>query len=336
MATIIIGSARRDEHGKYTNGKAGDSLQTSSTNDTIGEVSMQNYYLHSKGWYLFRPISVEVANKIAQAMKDACNNKYIGYDQNDRLDIMTAIKKYGSMKAIKEPTECDCSSLVRACIYEATGVDVGNFNTSSQPKVLENSKLFEAKISVTSSTTIHDGDILVTKTKGHTVAGISGNPRKVTTSSTTTSSKKKVTYRVRKSWKNAASQIGAYTNLENAKKACKDGYYVFDDNGKVVYPKTNTSTQSSSTTSTNTTTSKTEVFKLETLKLGSKGNDVAIFETIMTKLGFYTGKIDSDFGPKCLAACNDFQKKYPDCGTNGKPDNTFGSKCWSKALSLLK
>lgn len=31
-------------------------------------------------------------------------------------------------------------------------------------------------------------------------------------------------YRVRKSWKDAASQIGAYTNLEYAKAACKVGY----------------------------------------------------------------------------------------------------------------
>jgi len=46
-------------------------------------------------------------------------------------------------------------------------------------------------------------------------------------------------YRVRKSWKDAASQIGAYANLDNAKKACKSGYYVFDKNGKVVYPVSN-------------------------------------------------------------------------------------------------
>lgn len=45
-----------------------------------------------------------------------------------------------------------------------------------------------------------------------------------------------VLYRVRKSWKDASSQIGAYSNLTNAIKACKDGYYVFDNNGKVVYP----------------------------------------------------------------------------------------------------
>lgn len=42
-------------------------------------------------------------------------------------------------------------------------------------------------------------------------------------------------YRVRKSWTDAASQLGAFTSLENAKSACKVGYTVYDDNGKVVY-----------------------------------------------------------------------------------------------------
>ena len=32
-------------------------------------------------------------------------------------------------------------------------------------------------------------------------------------------------YRVRKSWSDDKSQIGAYFSLENAKKACKAGYY---------------------------------------------------------------------------------------------------------------
>lgn len=43
-------------------------------------------------------------------------------------------------------------------------------------------------------------------------------------------------YRIRKSWSDARSQIGAYSNLENAKKNCPQGYFVFDANGKVVYP----------------------------------------------------------------------------------------------------
>lgn len=42
-------------------------------------------------------------------------------------------------------------------------------------------------------------------------------------------------YRVRKSWKDEKSQLGAYSVLENAKAACKDGYTVYDESGKAVY-----------------------------------------------------------------------------------------------------
>ena len=47
--------------------------------------------------------------------------------------------------------------------------------------------------------------------------------------------KDKTLYRVRKSWGDANSQIGAYSVLDNAKKVCKDGYSVFDENGNMVY-----------------------------------------------------------------------------------------------------
>lgn len=50
---------------------------------------------------------------------------------------------------------------------------------------------------------------------------------------------KKEMYRVRKSWKDAKSQVGAYTVLANAKKTCDKagaGYYVFNSAGEVVYP----------------------------------------------------------------------------------------------------
>jgi N-acetyl-anhydromuramyl-L-alanine amidase AmpD len=44
-------------------------------------------------------------------------------------------------------------------------------------------------------------------------------------------------YRIRKTWDNVASQIGAYSNLQNAKSACKEGYSVFDGKGNVVFSK---------------------------------------------------------------------------------------------------
>ena len=85
-----------------------------------------------------------------------------------------------------------------------------------------------------------------------------------------------------------------------------------------------------------TPTKKGEIYKMNTLKKGSKGNDVTIFESIMKKMGYYKGEIDIVFGNGCVAACNAFQEDYPECGTNGKPDSVWGEKCWNKALSLLR
>lgn len=45
-------------------------------------------------------------------------------------------------------------------------------------------------------------------------------------------------YRVRKTWKDANSQIGAFAVLDNAIRACKSGYSIFDSKGNIVYPKT--------------------------------------------------------------------------------------------------
>ncbi len=166
---IRVGSARTDENGKLAGGKAGD--------QTGKEVCTQNYYMHSKGWYLYRVKAAAVAERLASAMMAACNNDNIGYDQNERQGIITQIKKYGSMAKIAVKTEADCSSLVRACCIEA-GFDPGNFNTASEGAALDRTGMFENRKSVTSSSELFDGDILVTKTKGHTVIVVSGNPRK--------------------------------------------------------------------------------------------------------------------------------------------------------------
>ena len=81
---------------------------------------------------------------------------------------------------------------------------------------------------------------------------------------------------------------------------------------------------------------KNEVIKLKILRYGSNCDDVTMYEVMMKKLGFYNGSIDTCFGPGCLAACNAFQEKYPECGTNGKPDGAFGPNSWNKLLSLFR
>lgn len=168
MATTIIGSARIDERGKASGGKAGDQKQKANP-DYKGEVSMQNFYVSSKGWYILRAKNPDIASKIALAMTIACNNPNIGYNQARRLDIIKAGTHATS------PTSCDCSSLVRQCVRES-GIEVGNFTTANEVSVLMATGQFE-KIPYTKGTQLYLGDILVTKTKGHTVIVTSGATR---------------------------------------------------------------------------------------------------------------------------------------------------------------
>lgn len=49
-------------------------------------------------------------------------------------------------------------------------------------------------------------------------------------------------YRVRTTWEDASSQLGAFTVLANAKSACPPGYSVFDETGKAVYTRKVTNT----------------------------------------------------------------------------------------------
>ena len=104
-------------------------------------------------------------------MKTACNNKNIGYDQGNRLGVI----EHGVNSKVK--TEADCSSLIRECVKEATGKDPGNFNTENEVSALKKTGLFKDPIRYSSGTTLYEGDVLVTKTKGHTVIVVEGKSR---------------------------------------------------------------------------------------------------------------------------------------------------------------
>lgn len=75
------------------------------------------------------------------------------------------------------------------------------------------------------------------------------NGGKAPSTPSTTPSSSKTLYRVRKTWADSKSQIGAYSDLDNAKKACKVGYSVFDESGKVVYSPSGTSTSAATSNS---------------------------------------------------------------------------------------
>lgn len=165
---VIIGSARIDENGNAHGGKAGD--------QTGKEVSTQNWYRHPKGWILLRPKDSTQAEKIASCMLAACKNNNIGYDQYQRLSLYDAAKEVNfDCAKVTNKVETDCSALVRVCCAFA-GIHTANFRTSNEVSVLMKTGMFD-KYTESAYTAKSDklkrGDILVTKTKGHTVVVVS-------------------------------------------------------------------------------------------------------------------------------------------------------------------
>ena len=69
------------------------------------------------------------------------------------------------------------------------------------------------------------------------VKALMGNSKTQKVENTTDKTENEL-YRVRTSWEDVKSQIGAYTKLENAKEICDktQGYYVFNSKGEKVYP----------------------------------------------------------------------------------------------------
>ena len=168
MATVYIGSARIDERGKASGGQAGD--------QTGKEVSTQNWYDHSKGWIVLRPKDGAKAQKIAKGMRSACDNPNIGYDQTNNQSLWNLVKGKGFDPAkADKPCETDCARLVRVCCAYA-GIMADDFYTATEATVLMRTGEF-IKLTDSKYTDAPDylgaGDILVTKTKGHTVVVLS-------------------------------------------------------------------------------------------------------------------------------------------------------------------
>lgn len=161
---VKVGSARHDENDKVKGGKAGD--------QTGIEVSTQNWYKHSKGWVVIRPKDAKVREMIAQDMEYACENPNIGYDQSQNSTLYNEAKKYGfDCSKVTTPCETDCSRLVRVCLAYA-GINVPTFYTGDEVETLQKTGQFEILTSdkyCTSSDYLLRGDILCTKTTGHTV-----------------------------------------------------------------------------------------------------------------------------------------------------------------------
>ena len=243
-STHYISNSGSDERGQYTGGQAGDQTGT--------EWRMRSWY--DRPWScVLRYPDQKVALKIAQLGIDAALNDKIGYDQSQNRTYLAQLKAVGwEPSKITVACEADCSAGVCTNVTAAghlldidalkkhTGTYTGNMRsalTKAGFQLLTDSKYLN------SGDYLLPGDILLNDGH-HTATNVTvgkkvkdqwkptGSTPAVPTTPTTTY------YRVRKSWANKASQIGAFTVLQNAKN-CVDanpGYAAFDDNGNQVYP----------------------------------------------------------------------------------------------------
>ena len=166
---VLIGSARSS----YGNTSPGDQ-------NGGREVSTEKYYVHSKGWVVLRAKDPEAREKIAVAMERACANNDIGYDQSTRLTLFNNVKASGFDPAkTTKKVNTDCSALVRVCVHYA-GIEVDNFITSNEVSKLMATGAFEKFTDdehCKSSDHLLRGDILDTRTKGHTVVVLSNGAK---------------------------------------------------------------------------------------------------------------------------------------------------------------
>lgn len=176
---VKIGSARSDERGKITGGKAGD--QKSGK-----EVSTQSWYKHGKDWRVFRCKIPEMRPIMTDLMQQACDNNNIGYDQYQRTTLTKYLPGAGYViRKVGNKCETDCSRLVIDIINCALkqldrSEVISNGNTSTLPNLLLRSGLFE-ELKGSKYTNQDDylmgSDILNTKSKGHVVMCITSGDK---------------------------------------------------------------------------------------------------------------------------------------------------------------
>lgn len=124
-------------------------------------------------------------------------------------------------------------------------------------------------------------------------------------------------YRIRKSWDDAKSQIGAYKDLERAKKVCPEGYSVYDWNGQAMY--TNTPKQAEYT------------LTLPVLRSGDTGETVKALQQLLLANNIDLDRYGADgsFGPVTESGVLDYQEKV-----GIATDGIVGEETMEKLLGL--
>lgn len=302
---VLIGSARIDERGQISGG--------SRYNNASKEVSTQDWYLHSKGWYVLRPKDPVVAEKIAKNMEAACESIYIGYDQSQNNTLYEAVKSLDfDISKLKTYCETDCARLVRVCVLYA-GVNVADFYTGNAKEALLDTGefiLFTSNDYCKSDKLLKRGDIAVTRTKGHIIAILSDGSG-VSESKPVTTTNGDVSENVKKgqAWLN--DNYGHTLESHRGEKLKEDGDYGTKTRAACVCVWKDVANRKFNTTLTpeesNFGVSSKKVAKKAQIEVGDSGTFTLIAQLILSAKGFYTGKMDAKFGSGLDEAVRKFQ-----------------------------
>ena len=341
MATVRVGSARIDERGKAYGGKAGD--------QTGRELSTQKWYLHKKGWRVFRAVKREQALKIAADMEAACKNSHIGYDQWQRNTLYKAAEPMGfDCGKVRTDCETDCSALVRVCCAYAGIMGLpSDFRTGNMPKNLLATGMFVelrgAKYT-DQSAYLGKGDILVTKTNGHTVVVLDDGARYEGAAETGEAElgerllrhgsagedvKQLQQYLIQLGYDlgkwGADGEFGDATELAVKDFQKKNGLEADGQYGK--------KTHAALIAAVKTNSSEEKTLGNRLLKRGSVGGDVKQLQQYLIQLGYDLGKwgADGEFGGATELAVKAFQKDSALAA-----DGQYGEKTHEAMLQALE
>lgn len=172
---IRIAEFSRGENPQDTGtGKPGDQLKTQQTAQQptfVGELSIR--YLKDSGrWtYVYRPVSMEKAVRLAIVAEDTARSLMVGYSwYSDRTTFYQQLKAAGwDPKKIKAPCNGDCSAGTAAWCC-AAGIEINpNMTTRNEDELLMASRQF-MRTELVGEAYLHRGDILWRS--GHTAVVI--------------------------------------------------------------------------------------------------------------------------------------------------------------------
>lgn len=318
--SVRVGSARSNENGGINGGVAGD--------QTGGEVATQAWYLHSKGWVVLRAKNAAVREKIARNMESICANDNIGYCQDHRATLTSAAKAYGyDASKVTQKVEVDCSEAVRNCLLYA-GITVASFSTATEASALVATGAFEKLTDskyCNSSDYLLRGDILVTKTKGHTVVVLDSGSKAAISGLGTNQNAESAAHKVGDVVPFTGTKHYTSANASSS-KTCKPGQAritAISEGSKHPYHVVHTDSTSNVYGWVDAADIGGAVTK-STVKYGSRGADVTYLQQRLAAKGYSVGDIDGIFGNKTLEAVKAFQAVQ-----KLSVDGIVGPKTWA-------